>query len=681
MLTGALARQTPCVPGCPGSSRRCPGSSNDLPTGSALVHADDVAGTVADDTFAPRGLSVEVVAAGVAFSASAGLTGLAAVGSQHPPALLLMLGWPVFAVVGAILLDQRPGLRLGRTLATLSLAPVAVVGWSLVDSGGMGSPELAAAAGDLAAGLGCAVAIAVPAAFRPAVPVGAATMRWGCALAASGSLVVLASRAAGWSRAMQGSGWILTVAGVLVTWTLVATSVRRSDRASRRRMSWLLTTITTGAAVVAGTWTFWTGAAGFYATCGTLVLGSLLVARLWQADDFRPFDEHLLDLGLGVGVVAISAVTTALVTLGSHLAHRTSNTTSVVFTGLLTAAMAAPAALWVRRSVLAARYGSGLIPPEGVAAITADLHARTEPRDLLDNAARMVAAASGSAEVRIVLGDDDPSAPEQWGVHPLEVGGDRVGSLLIASRDPEGPEVRERQVVAQLLPTVALVARAVGLAVEAEHARRDVARERDSERKRVMGDLHDGLGPVLAGMSMRVQAALRTSTSPEHVALLADLGAQLAAGRTDLRRIVAGIAPSTLDDGDLDAALRGLVESFQSATDSPKVGLSVTLSCDVAPAIQVAIYRSVAEGITNALRHAAAGTIDVHVRALDDLVVVDVTDDGVGGPVVPGVGLSSLVRRAESLGGRLTICPRDPGTTLHLELPTVERSTNGGGSL
>jgi signal transduction histidine kinase len=339
---------------------------------------------------------------------------------------------------------------------------------------------------------------------------------------------------------------------------------------------------------------------------------------------------------------------------------------------LLTAAMTTPAALWTRRGALARRYGSGLIPPEDVAAITADLHAKTEPRDLLDKAARMVAAASGSTEVRIVLGDDDPSAPERWVVHPLEVGGDRVGSLLIESPDPEGPEARQQQVVAQLVPTVALVARAVGLAVEAEHARRDVARERDAERKRVMGDLHDGLGPVLAGTSMRVQAALRTATSPEYAALLGDLAEELATSRTELRRIVAGITPSTLDDGNLDAALRSLVDSFRGATDTPEVRLTVALQDAVAPEIQVAVYRSVAEGITNGLRHAAAATIDVGVHSRDGRVLVEVTDDGVGGPVVPGVGLSSLARRAESLGGHMTICPGDPGTTLHLDLPASE---------
>lgn len=652
------------------ASRIVPPMSRGLSEPAGLPHAGDVAESTDVTTDPPEGLTVEVLVAGV-LSVSAGMTGLASLFPQSPPSTLLLLGWPLFAVVGGVLLDRHPGLRLGRTFAALSLAPVAIVALSLARSGQIESPDLAAATADLAVPLGCAVAIAVPWAFR--TPAGASSERslslGSCLLAAAGAALVVWSRTTGWPTAAQAAGWALAGAGTLGSWTLAARSVRRTDRTTRRRMAWLLVTLAAGIAAVAATWTFLPGRPGYYATCGTLMIGAILVADLWVAAGFRPLDEHLLDLGLVLAVAVTSAVTTSLVRLGSQLAHRPSNLSTVVFTALLTAAMAVPPALWVRRSLLGRRYGSGLIPPEDVAAITADLHAKTEPRDLLDKAARMVAAASGSTQVRIVLGGDDPSAPRDWVVHPLEVGGDRVGSLLIETADPEGPEQRRRQVVAQLVPTVALVARAVGLAVEAEHARRDVARERDAERKRVLGDLHDGLGPVLAGMSMRVQAALRSATSPESAGLLNDLAGGLAASRTDLRRIVAGITPSTLDDGDLDAALRGLVGSFQDATDTPKVRLTVALEEEVAAAIQVAVYRSVAEGITNGLRHAAAATIDVGVHARDGRVLVEVTDDGVGGPVVPGVGLSSLARRAESLGGRLTICAAAPGTTLRLDLP------------
>jgi signal transduction histidine kinase len=198
-----------------------------------------------------------------------------------------------------------------------------------------------------------------------------------------------------------------------------------------------------------------------------------------------------------------------------------------------------------------------------------------------------------------------------------------------------------------------------------------VSRERDAERKRVLSDLHDGLGPILAGMSMRVQATLRTDPTSEYAGLLSDLADGLATSRTDLRRIVADITPSTLDDGDLESALDRLVTSFQGVAGGPRVTLEVALDGVLSPPVQVAVYRCVAEGVTNALRHARASAIDVRVRARGGLVLVDVVDDGVGGgQVVPGVGLTSLAHRAGALGGCLRVAPDEArGTRMHVELP------------
>ena len=335
--------------------------------------------------------------------------------------------------------------------------------------------------------------------------------------------------------------------------------------------------------------------------------------------------------------------------------------------------MAVPAALWIRRALLARRYGSGLIPPEDVAVITADLHAKAEPRDLLDKAARMVAAASGSTEARIVLGEDDPSLPSTGSMHPLEVGGDRVGALLIDSRDPKGGDP-PAEVVAQLLPTVALVARAVGLAVEAEHARRDVARERDAERRRVLGDLHDGLGPVLAGMSMRVQAALRTATAPEQ----ADCSLTSPPTSPPAERTCAASSPASPRRCSTTATSTPRCADssvLRERRRGPQVSLDISLGDDSSPAVQVADYRSVAEGITNALRHASATSIAVGVRAdaVGSWSTWSTTD--VGGPVVPGVGLSSLAQRAESLGGHLR-SPRPPGTTSTSSCPADGRGAS-----
>jgi signal transduction histidine kinase len=276
-----------------------------------------------------------------------------------------------------------------------------------------------------------------------------------------------------------------------------------------------------------------------------------------------------------------------------------------------------------------------------------------------------VAAASGHREVSIVLGPDEPDGVLVH--HALVVAGDRVGTLSIRPEHPEGPEPRQSRMVTRLLPTVSLVARAVDLAIEADHARQDVARERDLERSRILGDLHDGVGPVLAGLSMRVQAELRRDPTP----LLEALAKELADCRGDLRRIVSGLTPSALHDGDLAGALARLVDSF--ASEGRSVSLRTGLGPALTPEVTVAVYRCVAEGITNALRHGNPSRVTVDVRiGVAGRIEVEVCDDGTGGVVVPGVGLTSLLRRAEQLGGRLHVEPAQPtGVRLHVELPVA----------
>jgi signal transduction histidine kinase len=636
-----------------------------------VLHASSVA-QIWNESDAPlRGITLEVLLAAACFVASAGLVGIAASnGSLSNNTLAVLVGWPIFGLAGGIVLDQRPHSSTGRVLVVLALMPALVIGWAEVRFGGLPTRlDIPRAVFELTTLQAAAVAIAMPWAFRRPVNLrGAQTL---VAVAAVGAIIAALAEAGSLARDTRIAGWALVGMGCAGIWLLVARAARTDRRGTRRRVIWVMVTLGAAGAVLAGAWTLLPSSLSYAATTSVFALTAFAVVRLVLGDEFRPLAEHLLDLLLVAAVLGSAALTGLLAGLGAHWAHLPSARTSAAFTALVTAAMAVPAAFWARRTALARRYGTGLISPADVAVITADLHAQTEPRDLLDKAARMVAAASGSAEARIVLGDDAPSVPEHWSVHPLDVGGDRVGFLAVQAGDPEGPEPRQEKVVAQLLPTVALVARAVGLAVEAEHARRDVARERDAERKRVLGDLHDGLGPVLAGMSMRVQAALRTAGSSAYAGLLTDLAGDLAASRTDLRRIVAGITPSTLDDGDLDSALHQLVQSFGEPVDGPRIRLEIAATTGLSPDVKVAVYRSVAEGVTNALRHAAAATIDVRVRANAGVVRVDVVDDGGGGPVVPGVGLSSLAQRASSLGGCLHVTSAEPtGTRLQLELPT-----------
>jgi signal transduction histidine kinase len=69
-----------------------------------------------------------------------------------------------------------------------------------------------------------------------------------------------------------------------------------------------------------------------------------------------------------------------------------------------------------------------------------------------------------------------------------------------------------------------------------------------------------------------------------------------------------------LDDGDLECALRSMVRSFGAPVDGSGVTLDLTVDATLSPAVKVAVYRSVAEDVTNALRHAAASSIAVRVQ-------------------------------------------------------------------
>ena len=610
---------------------------------------------------APRGLSLEVVAAGAAFCVAMSMVAGTAFVRQEPPSIMLLAGWPLLALGAGAILDRRPGSAVGRVLALVALSPALDALLALLRSDGHPtSADLVHAVTDLA---GVHVVLLVgPVLWATRPPTRRSVGYLALAVASAGAVLVLAG--------VPYAGWALVGLGLAGLVGLLLLDVRLDERTERRRLALLAVTFGLGGLAVGIAALLVRRDAAGYVACSTLVLTSVLVTRLSLVEELRPLTDDLLDLLAGLGALGVAALASVLVWAGSGVVNMASPPTSAAFTAVVTFALAVPGAVWVRRAALNRRYGNGVISPSDVAAITADLNARTDPRDLLDKAARMVATASGTRDARIVLGGDEPDVPPGWVEDELLVGGDRVGALLVDAGGPEGLEPRQARVVSQLLPTVGLVTRAVGLAIEAEHARFDVARERDAERARILGDLHDGLGPALAGMSMRVQASLRSAPAPEHASLLADLADGLAASRTDLRRIVSGLTPSALDDGDLDAALRALVSSFRGQHDGPSLSLETSLPGDLDQEVQVAIYRCVAEGVTNALRHASATSISVRVVRTGSCVGVDVVDDGAGGRVVPGVGLSSLAARAEAGGGRLDVAPIHPrGTRLHLELP------------
>jgi signal transduction histidine kinase len=438
-----------------------------------------------------------------------------------------------------------------------------------------------------------------------------------------------------------------------------------SNRSERRWCVWIVGSCV-GTLVAAGlAWQL--GSAALYGAVAALGIGlvALTVGLSSVVAQPRPIVEPLVDAGLVIAGLAVS-VGTGWVVLNVARHEQIFGATALsAFAMAVTAVFVVPTIWWLRREFLVHRYGRGSLTAEEISSLTSDLRTAHDPRQILAKAAEMVRATSGLADARIVL--DDVATPQGWDGRRLLVGDELVGTMLLRPSHPGGLEARQQRSSQQMLPTIALVARAVALAVEASHARDDVTRERELERARMLSDLHDDLGPVLAGMSMRV-AALRATHG---LAGLDELSDDLASCRVELRRIVSGLTPPELEDGDAAAAIERLVASFGTGDGTGvRVVLVSAVPDRIAARTSVVAYRAIAEGITNALKHAAPTEVRVEVSRADGELLVEVCDDGAGGALVPGVGLQSLRDRAEEVGGRLMVGPNEGGgTRLALVLP------------
>jgi signal transduction histidine kinase len=189
----------------------------------------------------------------------------------------------------------------------------------------------------------------------------------------------------------------------------------------------------------------------------------------------------------------------------------------------------------------------------------------------------------------------------------------------------------------------------------------------DEARRRLERDLHDGAQQrfVLAAIWLR-RAAARARGTP--AAPLVDEAYQhLQQGLAELRDLAHGIYPAVLNDGGLAPALAGL-----AARSTLPVDVRVTRE-RVPPAVETAIYFTVAEALTNVAKHAHATCASVTIDIADAVITAEIADDGIGGATTTaGFGLRGLVDRLDALGGTLIVhSPRGAGTRIHAHVPLL----------
>jgi signal transduction histidine kinase len=198
---------------------------------------------------------------------------------------------------------------------------------------------------------------------------------------------------------------------------------------------------------------------------------------------------------------------------------------------------------------------------------------------------------------------------------------------------------------------------------EVEASRERLLHARDSERRRLEGRLHAGVGRRLDAAA-RALAGLEGS--PDE--LLAALQGELERTRVELRRFAMGLHPPDLDSGGLAAALPEL------AARAP-LPVEVSVGCGrLERRLETAAWFVCSEGLANVVKHSGAISAAIDVERAPGAVVVTVDDAGRGGAdPSAGRGLRGLAARVEAVGGRLEIGTRPGGgTRLRATLPMEE---------
>jgi signal transduction histidine kinase len=254
---------------------------------------------------------------------------------------------------------------------------------------------------------------------------------------------------------------------------------------------------------------------------------------------------------------------------------------------------------------------------------------------------------------------------------PLLAYGEVVGTLTYQP-PPAGLRGRDQQLLDDLAGHLGGVLYAHRLTIDLQGARERLVLAREEERRRLRRDLHDGLGPALAGHLLRLDVlAARVRGDDAAAASVDEMRTELRGTVDEIRRVVEGLRPPALDELGLVGALEQ-VGARISRTSSMQTSVTAAELPALPAAVEVAAFRIVSEAITNAVKHAAARHCSVTMSAVESSLRIVVSDDGCGldGIAPQGHGLHTMRERAEELRGRLTVAPgAEGGTVVEATLP------------
>lgn len=626
-----------------------------------------------------------------------------------PQSAVAGLGGVVTVGVGALLLVRRPGNRIGSVLVAIAVtSTIAGLGRAYAQYAMTQTPHLtgwtfAAWASDaVATPLVGLMAGVLPQLFPTGRALG---RRWRVPLIAAIAFIVLSGignalypqalesvsrlrNPYAWTAGKALLGAMIAVSAPLGLIALVGSIAsmvvrwRRGTPEERQQLRWMLATV------------IWLpiplllhdsepGLSG--------VLLALTFAAISAAIGVAILRYRLYDLDLVISRALGYAVVSAIVA-GVYLGIVGLATLSVdgrislgwqVGASVVAAAMFQPLRTRVQRIVDQLFYGERSRPYDAVSGLARKLEGVPEPEAVLPAIVETIAWAMRVPYVAIELptGDgwtlaaDKGTRPATCAHFPMTYQGETVGRLLVGRR-PGGDEftAEDDRLLRDLARQAGVAAHATRVTRDLQRSRRELVTAVEEERRRLRRDLHDGLGPALAGITLGLRGAMnRMEAEPEdaHKRMLV-IESQIETVIADLRQVVYGLRPPALDEFGLLRALELQVANITA--EHANLTATVIADPDGLPALpaaaEVAAYRIAIEAVANVVRHSGASICRLEVFA-DCALRVRVTDDGRGfdAETRAGVGITAMRERAAEVGGTLDIQQGPHGTVVRATIP------------
>src|SRR5215207_3741073 len=498
-------------------------------------------------------------------------------------------------------------------------------------------------------------------------------------------------------------GWLAVAVWAVALGTVVYAQVYRYRRVSnavqRQQIKWVVFGISAAVLTFLGINVTLAAFAPAPTSAGTLATILIGYALIYAAMLLIPISigvailrQHLWDIDLIINRTLVYGALTASVVLlyvlvvgglGELLHVRGNLIISLLATGLA-AVLFQPLRYRLQRGANHLMYGERDEPYAVLSRLGERLESTLSPDAVLPTVVQTVKEALKLPYVAIELERDatfetvasagEPAQDPQR--LPLVYGGETVGRLVVRPRAGDDAfTAADQHLLGDLAHQIGIAAHAVRLTDEALRLSADLQRSRErlvttreEERRRLHRDLHDGLGPTLGSLTLKLDVAadLLERDPAAARALLGGLKTQAQSAVADIRRLVYALRPPALDD----LGLLGAIDETAAQYTNNGLRVSVEAPGRLPPlpaAVEVATYRIVQEALTNVVRHAEASECVIRL-ALDEsdrTLRLEIRDDGRGLPPERGrgVGLASMRERAAELGGECVVESFSSGCT------------------